>query len=139
MGQRMKSRTLEEANRIRARVQAARHLQAFEFPAVPESAEAETIVPLALEHLRAWVKTPPKTSAIPSRSRSCSDRRPGHVRSGFQLSKHQRPNQRARRLAPKSCFSAPSSADGSWNVPVGFGPEKKSTSTRPTRPAPNST
>ena len=43
-----------------------------------------------------------------------------------------------RELAPKSCFSATSSPDGAWNVPVGFGPEKKSTSTRPTRPAPNS-
>ena len=37
-----------------------------------------------------------------------------------------------------SSRSAPSrrasSADGSWKVPVGFGPERKSTSTRPTRP-----
>ena len=51
---------------------------------------------------------------------------------------YERPNQRAARLAPKSCFSATSAADGAWNVPVGFGPERKSTSTRPTRPAPNS-
>ena len=44
----------------------------------------------------------------------------------------------ARELAPKSCFSATSSPEGAWKVPVGFGPERKSTSTRPTRPAPNS-
>lgn len=51
----------------------------------------------------------------------------------------ERPNQRARRLEPKWSFSARSAADGSWKVPVGAGPEKKSTSTRPIRPAPNST
>jgi hypothetical protein len=50
----------------------------------------------------------------------------------------QRPNQRALRLAPNSSFSATSAPDGSRNVPVGFGPDRKSTSTRPTRPAPNS-
>ena len=48
------------------------------------------------------------------------------------------PNQRARRLAPKCCFSATRASDGAWKVPVGFGPERKSTSTRPTRPPPNS-
>ena len=50
----------------------------------------------------------------------------------------QRPNQRALRLEPNSFFSATNAPDGSRNVPVGFGPERKSTSTRPTRPAPNS-
>ena len=49
------------------------------------------------------------------------------------------PNQRARRLEPNCSFSATSAADGSRNIPVGFGPERKSTSTRPTRPPPNST
>ena len=49
------------------------------------------------------------------------------------------PNQRAVRLEPKCSFSATRASDGSWNVPVGFGPDRKSTSTRPTRPAPNST
>ncbi len=48
------------------------------------------------------------------------------------------PNQRARRLDPKWRFSATSSVDGSEYRPVGVGPEKKSTSTRPTRPPPNS-
>jgi hypothetical protein len=48
-------------------------------------------------------------------------------------------NQRARRLEPNCCFSAASSADGGASVPVGFGPERKSMSTRPTRPPPNST
>ncbi len=48
-------------------------------------------------------------------------------------------NQRARRLAPNSRFSATSSSDGGRRVPVGFGPDRKSTSTRPTRPLPNST
>ncbi len=47
-------------------------------------------------------------------------------------------NQRARRLDPKWCFSATRASDGSWKVPVGVGPERKSTSTRPTRPPPNS-
>lgn len=49
-----------------------------------------------------------------------------------------RSNQRARRLEPNSTFSATSASDGAWKVPVGLGPERKSTSTRPTRPAPNS-
>jgi hypothetical protein len=49
-----------------------------------------------------------------------------------------RPNQRARRRAPKRCFSARRSADGAWNAPVGSGPERKSTSTRAIRFAPNS-
>jgi hypothetical protein len=43
-----------------------------------------------------------------------------------------RPNQRSRRLAPKAAFSATSASDGAWNVPTGFGPVRKSTSTRPT-------
>ena len=50
-----------------------------------------------------------------------------------------RPNHRSSRLAPKWAFSATSASDGSWNVPVGFGPLRKSTSTRPTRSWPNST
>jgi hypothetical protein len=48
------------------------------------------------------------------------------------------PNQRARRLAPKCAFSATSSGDGGWNVPVRVGPDRKSMSTLPTRPSPNS-
>jgi predicted aconitase len=51
----------------------------------------------------------------------------------------QPPNQRERRLEPKSSFSATRASDGAWKVPVGFGPERKSTLTRPTRPPPNST
>jgi hypothetical protein len=43
-----------------------------------------------------------------------------------------------RRTAPNSALSAISSTDGSWYVPVGLGPEKKSTSTRAMRPPPNS-
>ncbi len=50
----------------------------------------------------------------------------------------QRPNQRARLLEPKCSFSDRMATEGSWYVPVGEGPEKKSTSTRPIRPAPNS-
>ncbi len=60
------------------------------------------------------------------------------LRRSRQLGSGLRPNQRARRLEPKSCFSATSVADGSLNVPVGLGPERKSMSTRPTRPPPNS-
>ena len=51
----------------------------------------------------------------------------------------QLPNQRARRLEPKCFFSLSRAPDGAWKTPVGFGSAKKSTSTRPTRPAPNST
>ncbi len=49
-----------------------------------------------------------------------------------------RPNQRARRLEPKSSFSSTNSVDGSRKMPMGDSPEKKSTSMRATRPAPNS-
>ena len=50
----------------------------------------------------------------------------------------QRPNQRSRRLEPKLCLSAICSADGALKVPVFSGPERKSMSTLPIRPAPNS-
>ena len=50
----------------------------------------------------------------------------------------QAPNQRARRLEPKCSFSATSAADGALKLPVRVGPERKSMSTRPTRPLPNS-
>src|SRR3954471_8401846 len=43
------------------------------------------------------------------------------------------PNQRARRLVPKCSLSARSSAEGGRKTPVGVGPERKSTSTRPIR------
>lgn len=49
------------------------------------------------------------------------------------------PNQRARRAAPNSRFSAASSSDGPANVPLGGGPLLASMFTRPTRPPPNST
>ena len=49
------------------------------------------------------------------------------------------PNQRARRLDPKCSFSLARATEGSLKTPVGFGAVKKSTSTRPTRPPPNST
>ena len=49
------------------------------------------------------------------------------------------PNQRIRRLEPKSCLSLASAAEGPSKPPVGAGPERKSTSTRPTLPSPNST
>ena len=47
-------------------------------------------------------------------------------------SRGRRPNHRWSRLDPKLAFSATSAWDGSWKVPVGFGPLRKSTSTRPT-------
>ena len=65
-------------------------------------------------------------------------RRSWATRSTLAERRQSRPNQRTRRLEPKCFFSATSSSDAPWYVPVGFGPEKKSTSTRPTRPAPNS-
>jgi transcriptional regulator GlxA family with amidase domain len=48
------------------------------------------------------------------------------------------PNQRARRLEPNRSFLAASAAEGAWNVPVRSGPDRKSMSTLPTCPAPNS-
>jgi hypothetical protein len=48
------------------------------------------------------------------------------------------PNQRAPRLAPNSSFSATNAEDGALNVPVLTGPDRKSMSTRPTPPPPNS-
>ncbi len=50
----------------------------------------------------------------------------------------QAPNQRLRRLEPKCSFWATSAADGALNVPVRVGPDRKSMSTLPTRPLPNS-
>ncbi|MCW3099906.1 MAG: hypothetical protein JWL77_5524 [Chthonomonadaceae bacterium] len=47
-------------------------------------------------------------------------------------------NQRVRRLEPKCFFSVTRAVDGSAKVPTGAGPDRKSMSTRPTTPAPNS-
>jgi uncharacterized protein YndB with AHSA1/START domain len=79
-----------------------------------------------------------------SLSRCCASRsgasspRTARCSSACSKADGQAPNQRARRLEPNSRFSSTSASDGSWNTPAGLGPEKKSTSTRPTRPAPNS-
>ena len=54
------------------------------------------------------------------------------------LSRDQLPNQRCRRVAANSSFSAARSADGPRNGAVGAGPDKKSASTLPTKPPPNS-
>jgi hypothetical protein len=56
----------------------------------------------------------------------------GRARPSAPPGEDQCPNQRARRLDPKCAFSATRAAEGSWKVPVGLGPERKSTSTRPT-------
>jgi hypothetical protein len=50
----------------------------------------------------------------------------------------QLPNHRCRRVAANSCFSAARSAEGPRNGAVGAGPDKKSASTLPTKPPPNS-
>jgi prenyltransferase beta subunit len=49
-----------------------------------------------------------------------------------------RPNQRARRLAPKTVFSARSASEGAVIAAVVDGPLRKLTSTRPTLPCPTS-
>ena len=76
--------------------------------------------------------TAARTSTLPTSTKKVARER------WCRSAEYQRPNQRARRLAPKSTFSATSASDGALKLPVGFGPERKSTSTRPTRPAPNS-
>jgi hypothetical protein len=48
------------------------------------------------------------------------------------------PNQRSRRVEPKRSFSTRISADAPWKCPVGFGPDRKFTSTFPIALAPNS-
>jgi hypothetical protein len=55
-----------------------------------------------------------------------------------RLSRDQAPNQRCRRVAANSSFSAARSAEGPRNGAVGAGPDKKSASTLPTKPPPNS-
>jgi hypothetical protein len=50
----------------------------------------------------------------------------------------QLPNQRCRRVAANSSFSAARSAEGPRNGAVGAGRDKKSASTLPTKPPPNS-
>jgi beta-galactosidase GanA len=55
------------------------------------------------------------------------------------LNARYRPNQRARRLEAKCRFSPARATEGSTKLPAGAGPEKKFTSTRPTRPPPSST
>ena len=59
-------------------------------------------------------------------------------RAGLARLADQLPNQRARRLEPKCSFFATCSAEGALKVPVREGPERKSMSTLPTRPLPNS-
>ena len=54
------------------------------------------------------------------------------------LSRDQLPNQRCRRVAANSAFSTARSAEGPRNGAVGAGPDKKSASTLPTKPPPNS-
>ena len=53
-------------------------------------------------------------------------------------SRTQRPNQRARRDAPNSAFSAANASEGSLRAATGDGPPRKLTSTLLTSPAPNS-
>jgi hypothetical protein len=48
------------------------------------------------------------------------------------------PNQRSRRVEPKRSFSTRISTDALWKCPVGFGPDRKFTSTFPIALAPNS-
>jgi pimeloyl-ACP methyl ester carboxylesterase len=50
----------------------------------------------------------------------------------------QEPNQRARRVEPNCSFLATCSVEGALKLPVREGPERKSMSTLPTRPLPNS-
>jgi hypothetical protein len=94
---------------------------------------------------RARARFPPLGGLPANEPRRVRRRMPSHrctsracCPSGVLLSRRQRLNQRALRPAPNCCFSPTSCSDGSWNVPVGLGPERKSMSTRPTRPAPNS-
>ena len=56
-----------------------------------------------------------------------------HLKESFHA-----PNQRVRRLEPNRSFSAICAAEGALNVPVLVGPDKKSISTLPMRPWPNS-
>lgn len=55
-----------------------------------------------------------------------------------ELSRDQLPNQRCRRVAANSSFSAARSAEGPRNGAVGAAPDMKSASTLPTKPPPNS-
>ena len=48
------------------------------------------------------------------------------------------PNQRARLVAPNSCFSAAYSRDGSFRCAAAAGPPRKLTATLLTSPSPNS-
>ena len=70
------------------------------------------------------------------------DRVPAHepvVRVGAREERAHVPNQRAMRTEANDRFSAVTASDGAVNVPLGVGPVRKSTSTRPTRSSPNST
>lgn len=49
-----------------------------------------------------------------------------------------RPNQRCRRVLANSAFSSARSVEGPMKGAVGLGPERKSASTLPTCPSPNS-
>jgi hypothetical protein len=60
------------------------------------------------------------------------------TRSRLRLYCRYSPNHRASLDEPNFFLSARRSFDGSMNLPAGFGPEKKSISTVPTLPAPNS-
>jgi hypothetical protein len=56
----------------------------------------------------------------------------------IRSSRDQLPNHRCRRVEANSSFSAARSAEGPRNGAVGAGPDKKSASTLPTKPPPNS-
>ena len=58
--------------------------------------------------------------------------------SGSRSGRNQRPNQRARRVAPNSAFSAAYASEGSLRAATGDGPPRKLTSTLLTSPSPNS-
>src|SRR4051794_18887132 len=60
------------------------------------------------------------------------------ARPGGRIARAQRPNQRARLVAPKACFSAAYSRDGSFRCAAAAGPPRKLTATLLTSPSPNS-
>ncbi len=86
--------------------------------------------------------TPTKTKSTPLNREPATPRQPSLRRAptggSRTIGAGQTPNQRAARLEPNSSFSAAVASDGGLKVPVFDGPERKSMSTRATRPPPNS-
>ena len=82
--------------------------------------------------------TPRRSTRTEHTATLCASPRFRGVQVSTERSRDQAPNQRARRVAPNSAFSAAYASEGSLRAATGDGPPRKLTSTLLTSPPPNS-